>query len=117
MGDVGCFSFYPGKNLGAFGDGGAVVSNNDEFAEKLRWWRSWGAAKKYHHEIKGGNSRLDSMQAAVLDAKLVHMDQWNANRRSHAAAYTSKLAQVDQVTLPGVAEYGEQEAGLGHVWH
>jgi len=112
MGDVGCFSFYPGKNLGAFGDGGAVVTNNDEFAEKLTWWRSWGAAKKYHHEIKGGNSRLDAMQAAVLDAKLGHMDEWNAARRSHASAYSEKLACLgDKIKLPKTAEYGE------HVWH
>lgn len=70
MGDAGCFSMYPGKNLGAFGDGGAITTNSSELAKNIRWWRSWGAAKKYHHELKGGNSRLDTLQAAVLSAKL-----------------------------------------------
>merc|ERR1719162_2810200 len=74
IGDIGCFSFYPGKNLGAFGDGGGLVTNDDALAAQIRAWRAWGAAKKYHHTEKGGNSRLDTVQAAVLLCKLRKLD-------------------------------------------
>jgi len=73
MGDLGCSSFYPGKNLGAYGDGGAIATNNDEYADKLVFWRNLGSKVKYHHEVKGVNSRLDTMQAAILRVKLPHL--------------------------------------------
>lgn len=115
FGDVGCFSFYPGKNLGAFGDGGAIVTNNDELSEKIKWWRSWGAAKKYHHEIKGGNSRLDSIQAAVLNVKLKYIDQFNSEREQHAKMYTNLISNHDNlkniVKLPSVIKE------VVPVWH
>mgnify|MGYP001393750949 CR=1 FL=1 len=95
-GHIVAWSFYPGKNLGAFGDGGAIVTNNDELSEKIKWWRSWGAAKKYHHEIKGGNSRLDSIQAAVLNVKLKYIDQFNSEREQHAKMYTNLISNHDK---------------------
>merc|ERR1711865_1224116 len=100
MGDVGCFSFYPGKNLGAYGDGGGIVTNHDDLATRIQWWRSWGAMKKYHHELKGGNSRLDTIQAVVLDVKLKYMDAWNGRRRELAAYYHKELAGVGDFVLP-----------------
>lgn len=100
MGDVGCFSLYPGKNLGAYGDAGAIVTNDAKLDERIRWWRSWGAQKKYHHELKGGNSRLDTIQAAVLDVKLKYMDQWNGNRRHRADYYSEKLKGVGDLVTP-----------------
>jgi len=100
MGDAGCFSFYPGKNLGAYGDGGGLVTNNDELAQRIMWWRSWGAKKKYHHELKGGNSRLDTIQAVVLDTKLKYMDEWNGQRRKVAEGYATKLQGVGDLRLP-----------------
>merc|ERR1712128_339923 len=81
FGDASTFSFYPGKNLGAWGDGGAVTTNNDKVSEFIRGWRSWGSKVKYHHDVKGGNSRLDTVQAAILSVKLRHLDDCNANRR------------------------------------
>ena len=112
IGNIGCFSFYPGKNLGAFGDGGAIVTNDDELVQKIRWWQSWGAKKKYHHEIKGGNSRLDSIQAAVLDVKLQYMDKFNEERREHAKLYSDLLSkQGMEIKLPCVAET------VNPVWH
>merc|ERR1719281_1713291 len=100
FGDCSCFSFYPGKNLGAYGDGGALCTNNDDLATRIQWWRSWGAKKKYHHELKGGNSRLDTVQAVVLDTKLKYMDQWNGERRKAADKYTAKLKGVGDLVLP-----------------
>jgi len=100
MGDAGCFSFYPGKNLGAYGDGGGLITNNDELATRIQWWRSWGAKKKYHHELKGGNSRLDTVQAVVLDCKLKYMDEWNGQRGKVAEFYSQKLVGVGDLVLP-----------------
>lgn len=94
---AGCFSFYPGKNLGAYGDGGAVVTNSDEFAKKLNSLRNYGQKQKYVHVEKGTNSRLDTVQAAILNIKLRHLDDWNAGRRSHAALYSDSLANQDLV--------------------
>jgi dTDP-4-amino-4,6-dideoxygalactose transaminase len=94
IGDVGCFSFYPGKNLGAYGDGGAIVTNDPGVEERLRLLRDFGQRKKYEHLIKGDNSRLDTIQAAVLDVKLRSLDEWNAARRRNAAAYDERLTAV-----------------------
>ena len=110
MGDVGCFSFYPGKNLGAYGDGGAVVTNNREAAERLRLLRHYGQAVKNQHSIVGYNSRLDTLQAAVLLAKLHHLDQWNDSRRATAQSYCSLLIEGGLV-LP--CEVDQRE----HVYH
>ena len=101
-GDVGCFSFYPGKNLGAYGDGGAIVTNDDDIAEYVRRFRNYGQKVKYHHEMVGWNTRLDSIQAAVLRVKLKHITDWNRLRASNADKYRTQLAG-SPVTLPVVA--------------
>lgn len=91
MGDLGCFSFYPTKNLGACGDAGAIVTNNTEMAARLRRLRNYGESSRYHHETLGYNSRLDEMQAAILRVKLPYLDQWNEYRRRAAAGYLARL--------------------------
>ena len=103
-------SFYPGKNLGALGDGGAVVTNDDTIASKVRQLRNYGSTVKYQHEVAGYNSRLDEMQAAFLRVKLSRLDEWNARRREIANQYTTLLSSAD-VSLPFVPEYAEP------VWH
>jgi dTDP-4-amino-4,6-dideoxygalactose transaminase len=110
IGDVGCFSFYPGKNLGAYGDGGAVVTDDAEIADRLRLLRDFGQRRKYEHLVKGGNCRLDSIQAAVLDVKLRHLDAWNDARRRHADAYDAGLSKVG--IRPPKRLHDE-----GHVYH
>jgi dTDP-4-amino-4,6-dideoxygalactose transaminase len=92
MGDMGCFSFYPGKNLGAYGEGGMVVTGNPEFARTIRMLRDWGAEKKYQHVLKGYNFRLEGIQGAVLRVKLRHLEQWTESRRAAAARYDRLLA-------------------------
>jgi dTDP-4-amino-4,6-dideoxygalactose transaminase len=104
-------SFYPGKNLGAYGDAGAIVVNDDAVAAKLRALRNYGSEVKYHHPETGFNSRLDTMQAAVLSCKLARLDAWNAMRRQAAEVYTRTIAAIDGVEVPGTAEGNE------HVWH
>jgi dTDP-4-amino-4,6-dideoxygalactose transaminase len=94
FGHAAAFSFYPGKNLGAYGDGGAVATNDEKMAERLRQLRNYGQKAKYYHEVMGTNSRLDTVQAAVLRVKLGYLDQWNAGRRSHAAVYNSGLSSL-----------------------
>jgi len=111
LGDMACFSFYPSKNLGAYGDGGAVTTSSPQFAERLRLLRNWGSIHKYHHEHAGMNSRLDTLQAAVLRAKLAHLDAWNERRRRAATRYIERLADRSDLELPFVAEGNE------HVYH
>ena len=93
IGDMGCFSFYPGKNLGAYGEGGAVTTNNPEFARTIRMLRDWGAEQKYHHDLKGYNYRLEGMQGAILGTKLPYLEQWTEARRTHAARYDALLSE------------------------
>jgi dTDP-4-amino-4,6-dideoxygalactose transaminase len=101
LGTMACFSFYPGKNLGAYGDAGALVTNDDEMASKVRMLRDHGRTSKYEHAISGYGYRLDGIQGAILDAKLKHLPEWNAQRRAHADYYTELLANVDDsIVLP-----------------
>jgi len=114
LGRAGCFSFYPGKNLGAYGEGGAVVTNDEEVARRLRLLRDHGSEQKYRHEIVGYNFRLEGLQGAVLGVKLKHLDGWNALRRAHAARYTELLGRLEAdgaLSLPREMPYAE------HVYH
>src|SRR4029078_6763974 len=95
IGNAGCFSFYPGKNLGAYGDGGAIVTNDAELADKLRLLRNYGQRVKNVHSMLAYNSRLDTLQAAVLLVKLSYLDEWNERRRAIADAYRERLADSD----------------------
>jgi dTDP-4-amino-4,6-dideoxygalactose transaminase len=110
FGDIGCFSFYPGKNLGAYGDGGAVVTNDPDIAERLRLLRDFGQKRKYEHLIKGDNCRLDSVQAAVLNVKLQYIDAWNDARRKAASYYDELLPQIG-ITPP------RRHSAESHVYH
>jgi dTDP-4-amino-4,6-dideoxygalactose transaminase len=92
IGDAAAFSFYPGKNLGAFGEGGAVTTGNDSCARTIRMMRDWGQEQRYHHEIQGFNYRMDAFQGAILNVKLRHLDKWTEARRERAARYTQLLA-------------------------
>ena len=100
IGDLGCFSFFPTKNLGGYGDGGMVVTDDDELAEKVRMLRVHGSKEKYYNEIVGYNSRLDALQAAVLSAKLPHLDNWSKQRAQNAAAYNEALETVSGLVTP-----------------
>jgi len=106
IGDAAGWSYYPGKNLGALGDGGAVTTNNSELAERIRTLRNYGSAVKYFHEVKGFNTRLDEIQAAVLRVKLRHLDDWNDRRRKVAAFYIRELGNFN-LTLPSVPDWAE----------
>ncbi len=99
IGDMACFSFYPGKNLGAYGDGGAIVTNSDELALKAKMYANHGRVDKYDHEIEGVNSRLDGLQAAILGVKLKHLPAWTEARRRNAYCYNKYLADAD-ITTP-----------------
>ena len=110
MGNAGCFSFYPGKNLGAYGDGGAVVTSDAKLAEKVNLLRNYGQKVKYVHTMKGLNSRLDTVQAAILRVKLRHLGTWNDHRRHAAARYADVLAGSG-LKLPAVADYANP------IWH
>jgi dTDP-4-amino-4,6-dideoxygalactose transaminase len=103
FGDIACFSFYPGKNLGAFGDGGAAVTHNGELAERMRRLRNHGRLTKYEHAEVGFNFRMDAIQGAALNVKLLHIDRWNAKRRVWAERYREDLAGVP-VKFPAVIE-------------
>ncbi len=108
---AGCFSFYPGKNLGAYGEGGAVVTDRSDIDEKIRMLRDHGQSKKYYHEIAGINGRLDGIQGAVLSVKLRHLDKWNSLRRAAARQYADLLAGMDGIILPVEAGYAK------HIYH
>ncbi|MCK5580192.1 MAG: DegT/DnrJ/EryC1/StrS family aminotransferase [Candidatus Omnitrophica bacterium] len=100
LGDIGCFSFYPTKSLGAFGDGGIVVTDDEEIAEKIQMLRDYGRKGRYDHKVKGYNSRLDTVQAVVLAAKLKYLDEWNQMRADNAAYYNELLAGIKGVKIP-----------------
>src|SRR5213593_3014279 len=100
MGDAGCFSFYPGKNLGALGEAGAVVTNDAELRKKIQMLRDHGQARKYHHTLVGWNCRMDGIQAAILSIKLSHLDKANSLRRKHALEYNQAFAGIDEVLTP-----------------
>lgn len=110
LADAACFSFYPGKNLGAYGDGGAVVSSDVELISRIRMLANHGRAEKYIHKMIGVNSRLDSLQAAILRVKLSHLDEWNEMRRRHATSY---MALLEGSSLMCPSQHPDSE----HVWH
>jgi dTDP-4-amino-4,6-dideoxygalactose transaminase len=112
IGDVGCFSFYPTKNLGAYGDAGMITTDNGEIAKKLRLLRNHGRiTKKYEHEIEGYSSRLDNLQAAILRIKLRYIDKWNDMRRRNGGKYNQLLSNVNGIIIPHEADYAK------HVYH
>ncbi|MGB8435490.1 MAG: DegT/DnrJ/EryC1/StrS family aminotransferase, partial [Burkholderiales bacterium] len=110
LGDMGCFSFYPGKNLGAYGEGGMVVTDNPEHARTIRMLRDWGAERKYHHVLKGYNYRMEGLQGAVLRVKLPYLEAWTEARRAAAARYDALLADSG-VSTPVAMSYAR------HVYH
>ena len=111
IGHIGCTSFYPSKNLGAYGDGGAIFTNDDALAEKLKMIASHGQSKRYYHDVVGCNSRLDTVQAAILDIKLKHLDKYIAARRKAADYYDKAFADNPAITTPYRAAYNH------HVFH
>jgi dTDP-4-amino-4,6-dideoxygalactose transaminase len=111
LGQLGCYSFFPSKNLGGFGDGGLIVTDDDQLADRLYKLRVHGGRQMYHHEMVGLNSRLDALQAAVLAAKLPYLEDWAAARRAHAHAYAQAFAGHAQVKTPVT------EAGNHHVFN
>lgn len=110
IGDIGCFSFYPGKNLGAYGEGGMAVTNNTEYARTMRMLRDWGQERRYHHVLKGYNYRMDGIQGAILRVKLRYIEAWTEARRNHAASY-DQLLVASGVKTPTVMPYSR------HVYH
>jgi dTDP-4-amino-4,6-dideoxygalactose transaminase len=110
MGDLACFSFYPGKNLGAYGEGGLVVTSNEEYARIIRMLRDWGQDRKYHHLLAGYNYRMEGLQGAILRVKLRHLEKWTEARRAHAGRYRALLADTG-LGLPAEAP------GCRHVYH
>ena len=111
IGHIGCTSFYPSKNLGAYGDGGAITTNDDQLAEKIKMIAAHGQSKRYYHDVVGVNSRLDTIQAAILSIKLKHLDEYNAARRKAADYYNSAFSGVAALTVPTAASYSS------HVYH
>jgi dTDP-4-amino-4,6-dideoxygalactose transaminase len=111
LGHAAGFSFYPGKNLGAFGDAGAVVTNDETLAKKIRVLRNYGSRQKYHNEVKGYNSRLDELQAAILRVKLPYLEEWNDRRRLIATSYFNSLTGLPNLVLPEVPQWSLP------IWH
>jgi dTDP-4-amino-4,6-dideoxygalactose transaminase len=111
IGDAVCFSFYPGKNLGAYGEAGAMVTNNQNLAERIKTLRDHGQLKKYQHRMIGWNARMDGLQGAILSVKLKHLSEWNEVRRNKAKLYNKLLANIDGVITPKEADYAK------HVYH
>ena len=111
IGHVGCFSFYPGKNLGAFGEAGGIVTNDSQIDQRIRALRDHGQVRKYHHNLIGWNCRMDGIQAAVLTVKLKHLDKGNALRRQHASTYDKAFRSIGSIVTPIEAEWGK------HVYH
>jgi dTDP-4-amino-4,6-dideoxygalactose transaminase len=111
FGDLACFSFYPGKNLGAFGEGGAVVTNKEQIADRIRRLRDHAQDGRHHHVELGYNARMEGIQGAVLNVKLPYLDSWNLARRRHADQYRELLADVPWLQLPA------SQQPDAHVWH
>jgi dTDP-4-amino-4,6-dideoxygalactose transaminase len=111
LADAGCFSFFPGKNLGACGEAGAVTTDDEDLARALRMLRDHGQPEKHRHECFGWNSRMDGIQAAILSAKLPHLDEWNHTRRMHARRYRRALYGIRELSLP------VERSGTTHAWH
>ena len=111
MGDIGCTSFFPSKNLGCYGDGGALCTNNDDLADKIRMIANHGQSKRYYHDVVGCNSRLDSIQAAILDIKLEYLNEYNDSRYNAASYYTNGFADNRFITTPFIAPNNK------HVFH
>lgn len=111
IGLSGAFSFFPSKNLGGYGDGGMIVTNNSDFAERVRKLRKHGSDKTYYHDMIGYNSRLDALQAAILSAKLPYLDEWSESRRKNADYYNERLKSIDSIEIPKVREYNY------HIYH
>jgi len=110
IGNLGCFSFYPGKNLGAYGEGGMVVTNNPDYAKTIRMLRDWGQEQKYQHLVKGYNYRMDGLQGAILRVKLRHLEAWTEARRAHARRY-QELLPDEEIKKPEEMSYSR------HVYH
>ena len=119
MSDVGCTSFFPSKNLGCYGDGGALFTNDDDLAHQLRGIVNHGMYRRYYHDVVGVNSRLDSLQAAVLNAKLPRLDRYNTKRRASAIAYNKALGVHSDIVVPKMSEHCGtlDESNQGHVFH
>lgn len=111
IGISGCFSFYPGKNLGACGEAGMAVTNDDDHANAMRMLRDWGQSQRYHHALKGFNYRMDAIQGAILRVKLRHVEGWTESRRAHASRYTHRLEAMADVRTP------VETIGRRHVYH
>ncbi len=111
IGHAGCFSFYPGKNLGAYGEAGAIVTNNSALEEKMAMFRDHGQSKKYYHNMIGWNARMDGFQGAVLNVKLKHLDSWTEARRKNAKIYNDRLSHLNGLIIPLEAYYAK------HVYH
>jgi dTDP-4-amino-4,6-dideoxygalactose transaminase len=110
LGEIGCFSFYPGKNLGAYGEGGAIITNNPEYAGSIRALRDWGQSRRYYHDLRGFNYRMEAMQGAILRVKLRHLERWTHARRHKAILYHAALADAG-IGLPAEMPYAR------HVYH